>query len=181
METISYEYEGALYVNLTNRCDCACVFCLRHNGHKGSIYADDLWLDHEPTREEALEDLLARDFTRYRELVFCGFGEPMYRTDDILWLVDQLKEKVPLQGRIDTLSISLNGSTPAEYLAVTRPRDGEKAWHAMLDFALKAKEYVPNVVMTIVDKDKSEEEVDRCRQIVRDLGVTLRIRSYIED
>ena len=51
----------------------------------------------------------------------------------------------------------------------------------MLDFALKAKEYVPNVVMTIVDKDKSEEEVDRCRQIVRDLGVTLRIRSYIED
>lgn len=205
METISYAYEGALYVNLTNRCDCACVFCLRHNGHKGSIYADDLWLDHEPTREEALEDLLARDFTRYRELVFCGFGEPMYRTDDILWLVDQLKEKVPhlppvrintnghanlilgrdvtpeLQGRIDTLSISLNGSTPAEYLAVTRPRDGEKAWHAMLDFALKAKEYVPNVVMTIVDKDKSEEEVDRCRQIVRDLGVTLRIRSYIED
>ena len=54
METISYAYEGALYVNLTNRCDCACVFCLRHNGHKGSIYADDLWLDHEPTREEAL-------------------------------------------------------------------------------------------------------------------------------
>lgn len=46
METISYAYEGALYVNLTNRCDCACVFCLRHNGHKGSIYADDLWLDH---------------------------------------------------------------------------------------------------------------------------------------
>ena len=50
METITYEYGGGLYVNLTNRCDCACVFCLRHNGHKGSIYADDLWLDHEPTR-----------------------------------------------------------------------------------------------------------------------------------
>ena len=46
METISYAYGPALYVNLTNRCDCACVFCLRHNGHKGSIYADDLWLDH---------------------------------------------------------------------------------------------------------------------------------------
>lgn len=80
MQTISYEYEGALYVNLTNRCDCSCVFCLRHNGHKGSIYADDLWLEHEPSREEALEDLLARELTKYRELVFCGFGEPMYRT-----------------------------------------------------------------------------------------------------
>ena len=74
MMTISYEYEGALYVNLTNRCDCACVFCLRRNGHKGSIYADNLWLEHEPTRQEALDNLLARDFSQYRELVFCGFG-----------------------------------------------------------------------------------------------------------
>ena len=95
MMTISYEYEGALYVNLTNRCDCACVFCLRHNGHKGSIYADNLWLEHEPTRQEALDNLLARDFSQYRELVFCGFGEPMYRTDDIVWLVDELKKRVP--------------------------------------------------------------------------------------
>ena len=179
MMTISYEYEGALYVNLTNRCDCRCVFCLRHNGHKGSIYADDLWLEHEPTRQEALDDLLSRDYSLYRELVFCGFGEPMYRTDDILWLVDQLKEKVPnlppirintnghanlilgrdvtpeLKGRIDTISISLNGSTPEEYCAVTQPRDGVKAWEAMLDFAKKAREYVPHVVMTIVDKDKT--------------------------
>ena len=66
MMTISYEYEGALYVNLTNRCDCACVFCLRRNGHKGSIYADNLWLEHEPTRQEALDNLLARDFSQYR-------------------------------------------------------------------------------------------------------------------
>ena len=205
MQTISYEYEGSLYVNLTNRCDCSCVFCLRHNGHKGSIYADDLWLEHEPSREEALEDLLARELTKYRELVFCGFGEPMYRTEDIVWLVDELKKRVSglppvrintnghanlilgqdvtprLQGRIDTLSISLNGSTPEEYCAVTRPRDGEKAWHAMLDFAGKAKEYVPNVVMTIVDKDQTPEAIERCRRITRDLGVKLRIRAYIPD
>ena len=95
METITYEYGGGLYVNLTNRCDCACVFCLRHNGHKGSIYADDLWLDHEPTREEALADLLSRDLAGYPEIVFCGFGEPTFRLDDILWLVDRMKEQVP--------------------------------------------------------------------------------------
>ena len=106
MMTISYEYEGALYVNLTNRCDCACVFCLRHNGHKGSIYADDLWLEHEPTRQEALDDLLARDFSQYRELVFCGFGEPMYRTDDIVWLVDELKKRVP---NLPPVRINTNG------------------------------------------------------------------------
>ena len=88
METISYEYGDALYVNLTNRCDCACIFCLRNNGHKGSIYADDLWLEHEPSREEALKDLLSRDLSRYTELVFCGFGEPTYRIDDLLWRVE---------------------------------------------------------------------------------------------
>ena len=205
METISYEYEGGLYVNLTNKCDCACDFCLRRNGHKGSIYADDLWLEHEPTRQEALDDLLSRDLPSYRELVFCGFGEPMYRTDDILWLVDELKRQVPglppvrintnghanlilgrdvtpsLRGRIDKLSISLNASTAEGYVAITHPRDGEKAWHAMLDFALKAREYVPVVVLTIVDRDKTPEDIERCRQIARDLGVTLRIREYIPD
>ena len=205
METITYEYGGGLYVNLTNRCDCACVFCLRHNGHKGSIYADDLWLDHEPTREEALADLLSRDLAGYPEIVFCGFGEPTFRLHDILWLVDRMKEQVPglppirintnghasliqgrdvcpdLQGRIDVLSISLNGSTAEEYVAVTRPRDGVRAWEAMLDFTREAAKYVPEVVMTIVDKDKSPEEIAACRALCEGLGARFRVRSYIED
>ena len=205
MMTISYEYEGALYVNLTNRCDCACVFCLRHNGHKGSIYADDLWLEHEPTRQEALEDILAHHPEDYRELVFCGFGEPTYRLDDLLWLVDQLKErfgeKLPpvrintnghanlilgrdvcpeMKGRIDTVSISLNAIDAAEYVALCHPIQGEAAYQAMLDFAGEAKHYVPHVVMTIVDKDKTPEEIQNCRDIAARLGVTLRIRSFID-
>ncbi|MGM9522663.1 MAG: TatD family nuclease-associated radical SAM protein [Oscillospiraceae bacterium] len=205
MMTISYEYGGALYVNLTNRCDCACVFCLRYNGHKGSIYADDLWLEREPSRQEALEDLLSRELGAYREIVFCGFGEPMFRIDDILWLVDELKKAVKnlppvrintnghgnlisgrdvtpeLAGRIDTLSISLNGSTAEEYIEVTRPRDGSLGWEAMLDFTKRASEFVPNVVMTVVDKDKTEKDIERCREIAQSLGARLRVRQYISD
>ena len=92
--TITYEYEGALYVNLTNKCNCNCEFCLRHGQAQGSIYTQDsLWLEREPTRQEALDSFLSRDVCSYREIVFCGYGEPTYRIDDIVWLVDQLKER----------------------------------------------------------------------------------------
>ena len=204
--TITYEYEGALYVNLTNRCNCNCEFCLRHGKKEGSIYTEDsLWLEREPTRQEALDSFLSRDVCSYREIVFCGYGEPTYRIDDILWLVDELKRTVPglppvrintnghanllhgrdvcpdLKGRIDVLSISLNGSTPEEYLAVTQPRDGILAWKSMLDFTREAVKYVPTVMMTVVDKEKSPEEIQRCRELCESLGAHLRVRAYIPD
>lgn len=205
MMTISYEYGNALYINLTNKCDCSCVFCLRHNGHKGSIYADDLWLDHEPSRQEALDDLLKRDMSKYDELVFCGFGEPTYRWDDDAWLIDELRRrgvKLPpvrintnghanrilgrdvtpeMAGRVDVLSISLNGSHEEEYTAVTHPSTGSLGWTDMLDFTKKASKYVPKVMMTIVDKDKTPEEIEKCRAMAESLGAVLRVRAYIPD
>ena len=86
-----------------------------------------------------------------------------------------------LKGRIDVLSISLNGSTPEEYLAVTQPRDGILAWKAMLDFTREAVQYVPTVMMTVVDKDKTPDEIDQCRALCESLGAQLRVRAYIPD
>ena len=141
----------------------------------------------------------------YREIVFCGYGEPTYRLDDLLWLVDRLKEKFgdrlppvrintnghaslingrdvcpELKGRIDTLSISLNATNAADYTALCHPVQGEAAYQAMLDFARESTAYVPHVVMTIVDKDKSPQEIEQCKQIAEDLGVHLRVRSFID-
>ncbi len=204
--TITYEYEGALYVNLTNKCNCNCEFCLRRGKAEGSIYTEDsLWLEREPTREEALESFLGRDVCSYREIVFCGYGEPTYRLDVILWLVDELKarfgQQLPpvrintnghanliqgrnvcpeLKGRIDTLSISLNAIDAAGYVALCHPIQGEEAYQAMLDFAKESAVYVPNVVMSIVDKDKTQAEIDRCYEIAAELGVQLRVRSFID-
>ena len=204
--TITYEYEGALYVNLTNRCNCNCEFCLRHGKAQGSIYTEDsLWLEREPTREEALASFASRDVCSYREIVFCGYGEPTYRLDDLLWLVDELKarfgEKLPpvrintnghanlingrnvcpeLSARIHTLSISLNATNVADYVALCHPVQGEVAYQAMLDFAKEASAYVPEVILTIVDKDKTPEEIQLCKDIAAGLGVKLRIRSFID-
>ena len=128
--TITYGYGKNLYVNTTNRCTCACEFCIRTTGD-GVGTASNLWLDREPTREEILADIQKQDLSRYDELVFCGYGEPTFRWDDIAWVCDQLRDAGPvppirmdtnghgnvicgrditpeLKGRIDVVSISLN-------------------------------------------------------------------------
>ena len=202
--TITYEYGDNLYVNTTNRCNFNCDFCLRHNGHGGSIYTHNLWLTREPTKEEILADIEGRDLSKYQQLVFCGFGEPTYRLEDALWLIDELKKRGPvppvrintnghanlihgrdvtpeLAGRFDVVSISLNAPTAERYCALTRPRAGEAAWEAMLDFTRKAAQVVPDVCMTIVDKGLEPGELEACQKLAQSLGARLRVRAYIAD
>ena len=68
------------------------------------------------------------------------------------------------------------GGTPNPCIDCNRTMKFDK----MLDFAREATRYVPHVVLTIVDKDKSSEEIETCRQIAAELGVKLRIRSFID-
>lgn len=100
--TITYEYGDNLYINVTNRCPNACDFCLRNNS-TGSLYADNLWYEGaEPTKEEILADLKKRDLNSYAEIVFCGYGEPACRWDDMLWLAARLKEMGNYTLRVNT-------------------------------------------------------------------------------
>lgn len=81
---ITYEYEQNLYINMTNQCCNSCDFCLRNNS-AGSLYADNLWYQNgEPTKEEIWEELCRYDLNRFHELVFCGYGEPACRWDDMM-------------------------------------------------------------------------------------------------
>lgn len=201
--TITYEYGGNLYVNTTNRCDYACTFCLRHNGNGGSIYTHNLWLAREPTKEEILESIESRDLSRYKQLVFCGFGEPSYRIDDICWVIDRMKAhgtKIytrmdtngtgclihgrdicpDFAGRFDMVSISLNTDTAEKYNALCRPKF-ENAYQAMKDFAKEVRQYVPTVMMTVVDTIP-QEEIENCRKICEEeIGAVYRVREYIRD
>ena len=81
--TIVYEVHNGLYVNLTNRCPCACTFCLRQTmdrvGNSGG-----LWLEHEPSIDEIKAAMRQMDMKKYEEVVFCGFGEPTERLDVLL-------------------------------------------------------------------------------------------------
>ena len=102
-DIITYDYYGSLYINLTNRCDCRCVFCIRDQADSS---LGGLWLQEEPKKEDVLAEILGQDLTQYAEIVFCGFGEPTFRLDDILWLVDRMKEQVP---GLPPIRINTNG------------------------------------------------------------------------
>ena len=199
--TITYQVKNAVYVNLTNRCPCNCTFCLRHNG-PGVFGSGPLWLEREPTLEETIESLGQWDYERFREVVFCGYGEPTERLDVLLAAAAHLKERDPalrvrvntnglsdlingkptaplFAGKVDCLSISLNTDDPAEYLSVCRPKFGEAAYPAMLKFTKEAAAVVPEVVMTVVGEPvTSLEKQARCRAIAEGLGARFRVRAY---
>ena len=100
--TILYPAKDGLYVNLTNRCPCSCTFCLRQN-QDGVYGSDSLWLEHEPSFEEILEELKKQNLTQYNELVFCGYGEPTERLDVLLQVAAYCKRACPsLLIRINT-------------------------------------------------------------------------------
>lgn len=92
-DIVTYDYFGGLYINMTNRCDCHCVFCIRD---QEASALGGLWLQEEPAKEAVLAEILAQDLGQYTEIVFCGYGEPTCRADDLFWLCDQLR---PPDGR----------------------------------------------------------------------------------
>ena len=199
--TITYQVKQSVYVNLTNRCPCACRFCLRNNG-AGVFGSGPLWLEREPTLDEVTASLDEWDYARFREVVFCGYGEPTERLDVLLAAAAHLKRRdaalrvrvntnglsdlvngkptAPLfAGKVDCLSISLNTDDAAEYLDVCRPKFGAAAYPAMLAFAKEAAAVVPEVVMTVVGEPvTSLEKQARCRVLAESLGARLRVRPY---
>lgn len=199
METITYEVNNRLYLNITNRCPCSCTFCIRQNGD--SVYGSaPLWLDHEPSLEEIKAALDERDLSKYTEVVFCGYGEPTERLDVLLETASYIKSvsEIPirintnglsdlingsnsaarLEGLIDSVSISLNATNEEDYQRLVRPKFGPGSFDAMLKFTAECKKYVPDVLMSIVDVVTSKEDQEKSRKICEDLGVKLRIRAY---
>lgn len=197
--TILYEYNNNLYVNLTNRCPCACVFCLR-NTREEMDKSGSLWLEREPSYEEVIAEFAKFDMNRYNEVIFCGFGEPTERIDMVVkvgrYIKDTFNKPVRLntngqgslvngkdiapmlEGIIDTVSISLNTPNADEYNRLVRSCFGDKAYDGMIDFTRKVKKYVPKVIMTTVETTITKEEEQQCQKICDELGVVYRIRPY---
>lgn len=198
---ITYKVDNGLYVNITNRCSNRCEFCIRNNGD-GAYGSDSLWLEREPAVDEILESVLSHDLSEFSELVFCGYGEPTYRLPEAKSVALAVKQRYPdIKIRINTngqsdlilgcdtapmyadafdaVSISLNTPSPARYAEICHSVYGERAYSAIIEFARKVKQFVPDTAFTVVRETLTESEISECERISEQCGVRLRIRGYI--
>lgn len=197
--TICYPIGNKLYMNITNKCPCNCTFCIRHNGD--SAYgSESLWLEHEPSFDEIMNDVKKYKLSDYEEIIFCGYGEPTCRLDVLIRTAKAMKEinacpplrlntnglsdlinnkptSEILSEVFDTISISLNAGTEDEYMKVTRPKYSN-AFEAMQKFA---KDCVntgnTKTVMTVVDVIP-EGQIKASEEICRKTGAKFRVRAY---
>ncbi len=196
MNTYVYQIGQSLYINLTNKCCNKCTFCIR-NEHDG-IANYDLWLDKEPTALEIINELPR--VRGYNEAVFCGFGEPTYKMNEIVTVgkfIKDYKVKVRINtnglGRlinrrdivpelkegVDVVSISLNAPDRVNYNKVSRSIYGEKAFDELCDFAVSCKNAGLEVIFTVVDVIPVEQ-MEESKKLAEKLGVGFRIRTEIK-
>ncbi|MBQ6168349.1 TIGR04100 family radical SAM protein [Ruminococcus flavefaciens] len=199
--TISYVVGDNLYLNLTNKCPCACTFCIRNHAD-GAYGSDPLWLEHEPDMDEIMADLRKRDLRKFREVVFCGYGEPTERLDVLLETAAYLRsrEHCPrlrlntnglgdlIHGRsiakelcyaLDCISISLNAPTEEEYMKVTRPKFAN-AFEGLQKFTKDCvKANRAEIIMSVVDVI-TPEQIEASKKLAAKLGAKLRVRTFDE-
>lgn len=197
MADILYTYKDQVYANITNKCNCRCRFCIRSH-EDGVGDADTLWHKTDPTLEQIKEAMDTFDFTGYKELVFCGYGEPTCALDNLVASAKYAKEKYGLSIRVntnglanlyygkdvipflaqavDSVSISLNAPTSEQYNEVSRPQL-DNAFEGLLQFATECKGQIPSVKLTIVDV-LPKEEIEACKKLAASLDIPLRIRKY---
>jgi len=196
--SIVYWLDNGLYLNITNRCSNNCYFCFRR--YWRGIGQFVLKLSHEPTARQIIEELSAHIHRRlWREVVFCGFGEPTARLDCVLHVTKWIKLHSNLRVRVDTnghgyllnpgrevvkelkdagvddVSVSLNGHNEEIYNRVCRPVFPD-AFRETLRFIEKAKELL-NVEVTAVRIP--EVNISEVEGLAKRLGVRFRLREYI--
>jgi TatD family-associated radical SAM protein len=195
-ETIAYRLHGNCYVNLTSRCTLRCAFCPKFNG-EWSVQGYDLRLHHSPSAAQVLDAV--GDPAQYRQIVFCGLGEPTLELDTLLAAGRTLKREgacvrlntdglanlvhgcditPQLATAVDSISVSMNAQDETVYNRHCRPKR-VGAYDAMLDFVRIARERVKEVRMSAID-GLDGVDINACARIAQGLGVEFRRRVLDE-
>jgi TatD family-associated radical SAM protein len=197
---IVYWLGDSLYLNITNRCTNECYFCFRR--YWNGISGFNLRLAQEPSVEQIIE-CLERHISRrkWKEIVFCGFGEPTIRLDCILEVTRWIKRHYPFlkvrldtnghallinpnrdviedlkEAGIDALSVSLNGHDEETYNKVCKPAF-KNAYKSVIDFIKRARNEFLDVEITVVEIP--EIDIPKIRDLALKFNVRFRVREYV--
>lgn len=196
MARIAYNIRDSLYLNITNRCTLSCTFCPKTHDDL-TVKGHNLRLDREPTIDEIMESV--GDPGRWREIVFCGYGESTLRWETMKEVARRLKavgvKRIRLDtdglanlvyGRdvtpeladlIDAISVSLNAADERTYAKLCRPSKDGNLYEAVKDFIRRVRRIVPEVTATVVTVPNLD--VEKCRRVAEEeLGVKFRAREY---
>ena len=191
---------STVYINLTNSCTNACIFCLRTQ--KDDVCGKEMWHDDEYELEDIIEQF--KNFEKSaKEVVFCGYGEPFLRKEMMKSFCKYLRKNYPyikirvntnghasaiyktdipneFKGLIDAVSVSLNASSEDEYDEICKPKI-PNAYQAMQDFAKSCVKAGMDVSMSVVTGfDKIHNiDVQKCEEIAKSLGAKFRDREFI--
>lgn len=195
-DTIVYEAHGNLYLNITNRCTADCIFCLKR--YSDGIYGYNLRLLKEPSLSEIIKQLSEHDLSKYEEVVFTGFGEPLVRLDDVLEITKWLTTR-GISVRLDTsghakllypdrnvaeelaesgmkvISLSLNAQDANTYNQLCDPRY-IKAYDKMLEFAKDISSSGIELRFTVVDLPIVD--IEKCKKIADKYCARFKVRHY---
>ena len=197
---ILYIFEDTPYLNITNKCPCACTFCIRQNG-KSLGSAENLWLNKDPDFSQIKATLDAFDFTDVKEIVFCGYGEPTCAYDNLIKACKYIKKKhkgvkirINTNGlsdlinkkptakaiceNADIISVSLNAPDAQTYNSLCNPKFGDESFDAVINFIKDCKKYCDDVRVSAVNV-LNDEEINKCKKLADELGVKLRIREKV--
>ena len=189
----TYQIGQSLYINVTNRCNADCVFCDRKGDAVINGYSLKMTKSEEPEAAIYIKEI--GDPRKYKEIVFCGYGEPTIRWELVKEVARYVKDNggstrmnsdghgifinkrditPELKGLIDTVSISLNSTDPVQYGQLMRV---DSSLHGeMLDFARKAKEFT-HVVLSIVGLNEVDAESAK-KFVTEEVGIDFREREF---
>ncbi len=195
--TIAYPLSGKLYLNITNRCYNACLFCGLLSDRV--FVGHDLTLESDPGVEAILE--AAGDPGRYEEVVFSGYGEPTIRLEELKQVALELRGRgakrirlatnglgnrvngrsiLPeLLGLIDAISVSLQAESPEAYEKVCKTKEIENPYPSVKEFVSEAKRLFGDVEVTAVDMP-GIIDIEACEKVAREeLNVSFRRHSFV--
>lgn len=199
-----YTLEGKIYINLTNMCTNHCVFCIRNSSD--SVEGKNLWLKNEQFSSEdvinQLKEVISEN-KNSKEIVFCGFGEPLLKFDMFCEVSKFIKENYPdIKIRVNTngqanlfskrniipelaeyadfVSVSLNGENKETYNRVSLPKDMEKAYQSVKDFIKECVTAGIKTTATVVSGcEKAPVNTEECKKIADSLGADFRVREWL--